>query len=107
MKVSVLLPTAVTVKGTVSSLNDTTGTGTCANAGMTGSLALADDAALGIARVAVTSATTFADAADPSPSFAVVCVGSHIKVMGTISARTLTAAAITVEKGGYHGHGRR
>ncbi|MGD1012519.1 MAG: hypothetical protein ABR925_08330 [Acidimicrobiales bacterium] len=107
MNVSVLPPTPATVKGTVSSIDGTTGTGTCANAGATGSLTLGDDSALGITSVEVTSATTFTDSADSAPSFADVCVGSHIKVAGTVSGGIITATSIKVGPGGYRGHGRR
>ena len=52
-----------------------------------------------IVTVDVTPATTFTDPAvvSPSlPSFADVCVGSHVKTLGTVASGVLTAASVAI-----------
>ena len=49
-----------------------------------------------IVSVDVGTGTTFTDAALTSATFANVCVGGQVKVLGTLSAGTLTATAVTI-----------
>ena len=99
-----LAATAVTImpaqaQGTVTSVtvgngNASTAPGSCGTGGSPGSFTLAvrhHD----IVTVDVSS-TTFSDAALTSATFADVCVGSQVDVLGTLSSGALAASAVTI-----------
>jgi hypothetical protein len=102
---------AADVEGTVLAVNGTTATGTCGTAGAAGSFTVSgdasgsdssgtgssDDGGSGGTTVDVSAQTTFADTADPSPSFADVCVGRAVKASGTMSGAAIAASSVTVE----------
>jgi hypothetical protein len=97
----------------VTSVNGTSAAGTCGIAATAGAFTLVGGRHQGIVTVDVTSTTTFTDSADPTPSFADVCVASEVEALGTLSSGTLTATSVTVVPAGngghrrHHGHGRR
>lgn len=94
--VTVRIPKRITIKGTVASVNGDLTTGSCGVAGTSGGFtvqAKAHGTSL-ILPVAVGTSTTYADAADPAPSFADVCVGARVLAIGTSTAGTLNADAV-------------
>jgi hypothetical protein len=85
-------------QGIVTSVNGVATAGTCGTATATGNFTL-----VGMRRAVVTvdvvSTTTFTDPAvlsPATPSFADVCVGVPLKVLGTFATGTLTAASVAV-----------
>jgi len=113
--VEVVPPKSDELKGVVTSVNGVSTAGTCGVSGGTGAFTLVPRHHSLILTVDVTSATTFTDSADPSPSFLDICVGTNVGAEGTFSAGTFTAAGVTVlpassghgGHGGHHHHGRR
>jgi hypothetical protein len=98
-----LAATAVTIvpaqaEGIVASVNGVPALGTCGTAPLPGGFTVAvrhHD----IVTVAVTSAAAFTDAAVTPPtaaSFADVCVGDQVKVLGTLSPAALAASLVTI-----------
>ncbi len=79
----------------VTSVNGVSTAGTCGTSGGTGSFTVVG-MRLHIVTVDVTSTTTFVDTADPTPSFGDVCVGNHVKVVGTYASDAETATTVTV-----------
>ncbi len=105
---SVSVP-ATKVQGVVTSVNGVSTAGTCGVSGAMGTFTLVGKH-LSILTVDVTTTTTFKDPADPTPSFADVCVGGNLKAHGTFSSPTLTAISVSVSvmdpgHGDHHGHG--
>jgi len=47
-----------------------------------------------ILTVGVTTSTAFTDSADTAPSFADICVGSHLNAVATVSPGALTASSV-------------
>jgi hypothetical protein len=92
------------VAGTVDSVNGNTSAGACGTAGATGTFTMKDEEGATVT-VAVTSSTTFEDPADPTPSFADVCVGAQVHAAGTLSSGTLTASIVSVQSSGNGGSG--
>lgn len=86
---------SVTVQGTVTSVNGGSAHGTCGAAGAAGSFTLSTKN--GPVTVNVSTSTTFEDAADPSPSFADVCVGAQVDARGAASAGGINATSVTVQ----------
>ena len=98
VSVAVLPPPTIGTRGSVSSVGGVSTPGTCATANTTGIFTL-----VGMRRALVTvdvvAATIFIDSAlvpPATPSFADVCVGSEVQVLGTFSAGTLTATSVAV-----------
>ena len=97
-----LTATAVTIvpaqaQGIVTSVNGVStpvGT-TCGVAGTAGIFTLVGMRKT-IVPVDVGTGTTFTDAALTSATFANVCVGGQVKVLGTLSSGTITATAVTI-----------
>jgi len=83
--------------GTVTAVGGLTTTGSCGASGSTGSFTLADRKGATIT-VDVTSSTVFGDRSDSSPSYAQVCVGADVAVLGTSASTdsTLVAAKVYV-----------
>jgi len=103
----VLPPSKHGIEGIVTSVNGVSTGGTCGVSGSTGAFTLVPRRHSIIVTVAVTSTTTFTDSADPSPSFADICVGTDVGALGTFTAGTLTAAEAAVVpawSGGHSGH---
>jgi hypothetical protein len=102
--VTIVPPPPARVEGIVASVNgaSTPAGTTCGVANTSGVFTLASTMRQGITSVVVTAgtpATTFTDQAVVSPttpSFADVCVGSHVMAIGAMSAGTLTATSVTV-----------
>jgi hypothetical protein len=145
LKVFVVPANNASAAGTVTSVDGSTTAGTCGTAGGTGSFVLAggfgndqgghgsivgaswssasSGARLGrnegprTVTVTVTSTTTFDDHADPSPSFADVCVGDQAAATGLLTASGIDATSVFVHGrdagagggscGGGGGSGRR
>jgi hypothetical protein len=108
--VAVLPPNLGRDHGVVTSVNGVSTAGTCGASAATGAFTLVGSWRRGIVTVDVTSSTSFTDAADPSPSFADVCVGSNVAAFGTFSSKTVTADAVSLlasHSGHHHGRGRR
>jgi hypothetical protein len=85
-------------QGIVTSVNGVATAGTCGTATATGNFTLVG-MRRAIVTVDVTPATTFTDPAvvSPSlPSFADVCVGVPVKVLGTVASGVLTAASVAI-----------
>jgi hypothetical protein len=96
--VAVLPPPMVGTQGIVTSVNGVATAGTCGTATATGNFTLVG-MRRAIVTVDVTPATTFTDPAvvSPSlPSFADVCVGVPVKVLGTVASGVLTAASVAI-----------
>ncbi len=96
--VAVLPPNVGHLKGVVTSVNGASATGSCGTSGDAGTFTVVGRR-LRIVTVGVTTgspATAFTDSADPSPSFADVCVGVQVEGFGTFSGGSFTASAITV-----------
>ena len=73
----------------VTSVNGVSTAGTCGTNGGTGDITVVGQG-LEIITVAITSTTTYSDSADPSPSFADVCVASaDLLVSGAWSSGTV------------------
>jgi hypothetical protein len=87
------------VHGIVTSVNGNTSTlGACV-ASDTGTFTMVGAIRQGIVTVNVASTTTYTDAAIVSPatpSFADVCVGGQVEVLGTLSSGALAATAVTI-----------
>jgi len=87
------------VHGIVTSVNGNTSTlGACV-ASDTGTFTMVGAIRQGIVTVNVASTTTYTDAAIVSPatpSFANVCVGGQVEVLGTLSSGALAATAVTI-----------
>ncbi len=79
----------------VTSVNGVSTAGTCGVAATAGAFTVVGKH-LHIITVDVATTTTFTDSADPSPSFADVCVGNYVKTIGTFSSGTLSATAVAV-----------
>ncbi|MGO9581375.1 MAG: hypothetical protein ACLP36_01060 [Acidimicrobiales bacterium] len=80
----------------VTSVNGTSTAGTCGVASAAGTFTVVGKH-LQIVTVEVSSpGTTFIDSSDPSPSFADVCVGNHVTIIGTYSSGALSATSVTV-----------
>ncbi len=84
-------PKADQVSGVVTSVNGVSTAGTCGVSGAAGAFTLVPRRHLAILTVDVATTTTFTDSADPSPSFADICVGDKVQALGTVSAGDLTA----------------
>ena len=94
--VTVVPPRPAQASGTVASVNGSSATSSCGSSGAAGFFTLAARRQSGIVTVEVTPTTKFTDAADPTPSFADVCVGNHVTALGTLSSTTLTATSVAV-----------
>jgi hypothetical protein len=95
--VTVLAPRPRRIGGIVTSVNDVSTASTCGASSGPGSFTVETRAhGRGIVTVEVTSSTTFADSADSAPSFADICVASHLKALGTLLSGTLTASSVSV-----------
>ncbi len=79
----------------VTSVNGVATAGTCGIANTAGSFTVVG-MRLRLVTVEVATTTSFTDSADPSPSFADVCVGTHVKLLGTSSSGTLDATSVAV-----------
>ena len=95
--VEVVPPKSDELKGVVTSVNGVSTAGTCGVSGATGAFTLVPRHHPAIVTVDVTSATTFTDSADPSPSFADICVGAKVEALGTLSTSLLTAEQLVIE----------
>jgi hypothetical protein len=96
VSVTVLPPAIVSEDGVVTSVNGVPTAGTCGVAGKTGTYTYVG-ARLHIVTVDVTASTTFTDVADPTPSFADVCVANHVRTDGTFSSGALIATSVSVK----------
>jgi hypothetical protein len=101
--VEVIPPRTDHVKAVVTSVNGVSTSGTCGSSGATGAFTLVPRRHAVILTVNVTSTTTFIDSADPSASFADICVGDKIEALGTLSTSVLTAAQLVVLPPSQHG----
>jgi len=103
--VTVVAPRPRHIQGIVTSVNDVSTAGTCGTSSGPGSFTVVTRAhGQGIVSVEVTSSTTFADSADSAPSFADICVASHLKALGTLLSGTLTASSVSVLVSGHKPH---
>jgi hypothetical protein len=105
------------VGGMVTSVNGSSTAGACGQSGATGSFMVtggdssgsgdgATDGGGSPTTVNVTASTTFEDAADSSPGFQDVCVGSFVHATGTIApdgSLTATNVSVHVETAGVSG----
>lgn len=103
--VAVLPPNLARLKGVVTSVNGTSSSGTCGVAAAAGTFSLVGNWRHGIINGAVTTTTTFTDSAVTTPSFADVCVGTDVEVLGMFSSGTLTATHVVVLPAGQGGSG--
>jgi hypothetical protein len=94
--VEVLQPKLARTTGIVTAVNGTATTGTCGTSGLAGTFTLVPRRHLRIVTVEVGTTTPFTDSADPTPSFADVCVGNHVMAVGTVAADTLSATSVAV-----------
>lgn len=94
--ITVLPPRQAASKGVVTSVNGIATSDSCGTAGASGTYTFVGKR-LVIVTVEVTSATKFIDSADPSPSFADVCVGAQVKTLATYSSGSLTASSVVVK----------
>lgn len=102
--VIVLPPNLAHVIGVVTSVNGTSTSGTCGTADTAGTFGLVGSWRHGIINGAVKTTTTFVDsAATTTPSFADICVGTDVAVLGTFSSGTLTASKVSVIQAGAGG----
>ena len=101
--VEVIPPKTDHLKGVVTSVNGVSTAGTCGISGSTGAFTLVPRRHSAILTVNVTPTTTFTDSADPSPSFADICVGDTIEALGTLSTKVLTAEQLIVLPPSQHG----
>jgi hypothetical protein len=88
-----------TAAGKVSSVGGSSASGTCGSAGGTGSFTLTSFRHGGTVTVNVTSSTAFGEPGVTSPSFADVCVGASVFVLGTRPS-TGTAGSSTSDSTG-------
>lgn len=95
--ITVLAPAVVSTKGVVTSVNGVSTANTCGVAGASTGTYTFVGQRLRIVTVAVTSKTAFTDVADLTPSFADVCVGNHVKTVGTFTSGVLTATSVAVQ----------
>jgi len=103
--VNVVPPNTARIKGIVTSVNGVSTAGTCGVSGDAGTFTLVGNWRHGIINGAVTTTTTFTDSAVTTPSFANVCVGTDVGVLGTFSSGTLTATNVAVLPAGQGGSG--
>ena len=103
--VTVLPPNVARLKGIVTSVNGVSNPATCGVAAAAGTFTLVGNWRHGIINGAVTTTTAFTDSAVTTPSFADVCVGTVIEVLGTLSSGTLTATQVVVLPAGLGGSG--
>ena len=102
-----LAATAVTIvparaEGIVASVNGDPTATTCGTTAPSGGFTLAARHR-DIVTVVVTSGTTFSDAAVTSATFADICVGDQVKVLGTLSSGALAATLVTIVPAQAHG----
>jgi hypothetical protein len=84
--------------GTVASVGGSSASGTCGTAGSTGTFTLTTFRGDTTVTVDVTSTTTFSELGTPSASFADVCVGSEVFVLGSsVSSTTTTSDPTTID----------
>ena len=95
-QVTVKVPKPIKAKGTVNAVNGDSTPGVCGVAGTTGGFDVSETAR-GVSLnqpVAVSTATTFADAEGPGAVVRRVCVGTRVMVIGNSSSGTLNADAV-------------
>ena len=91
-------PPTFGVQGIVTSVNGVSTAGTCGVADTAGYFALAG-MHQNVGTVDVTLTTTFTDPAvalPTLPSFTDVCVGTHVRALGTAATGTFTATSVAV-----------
>lgn len=96
--VAVVPPPTFGVQGIVTSVNGVSTAGTCGVADTAGYFALAG-MHQNVGTVDVTLTTTFTDPAvalPTLPSFTDVCVGTHVRALGTAATGTFTATSVAV-----------
>jgi hypothetical protein len=101
--VAVVPPNTGRDTGLVTSVNGSSVAGSCGVAASSGAFSLVGNWRRGIVTVEVSTTTKFFDAADASASFADICVGGHVGVLGTLSSKILTASDVAVLPAS-HGH---
>jgi hypothetical protein len=85
------------LSGVVTSVNGVSVAGTCGSPAGSGDFTVVTGRrALAVITVEVTTSTTFSDRTDTAPSFADICVASHVKALGTFSSGTLSASSVSV-----------
>lgn len=94
--VTVQPPRPDSVSGLVTSVNGSSTSDSCGSSGVAGYFSVAPRRSTASVTIDVSATTTFTDAADPTPSFADVCVGDNVKALGALSGATLTATSVAV-----------
>jgi hypothetical protein len=81
--VLVVAPRLYRTAGIVTSVNGSAASGSCGVAGASGNFTIVPRRHERIVTVDVATTTAFTDASGPTPSFAYLCVGNHVKALGT------------------------
>ena len=94
--VEVVPPRLDSARGIVTAVNGASTSGTCGSSGVAGTFTLVPRRHSRLVTVEVGTTTPFTDSADPTPSFADLCVGDHVSVVGTFATDGLSATSVAV-----------